>query len=297
MEEVDENEGRAMTGERKRQALGRGLGALIPGGGQAAREGELILVPVEEVFPNPEQPRRRFDPEGLEELAASIKEQGVIQPLLARRVAGGFELIAGERRLRAARLAGLDKIPVIVRKLEDADRLEVALVENIQRENLNPIEEAYAYRELLSVTGGTQETVALKVGKDRATVANSLRLLNLPEFVRREVIDENLSAGHARALLPIKNEKTLREILTRCMSRGLSVREVEGLVSRLNDGKKGGSLSGKARTPETEDLERRLEKKLGCRVRITEGKKGGKVEIRYGSLEVLDGIARRILKD
>ena len=286
-----------MTGERKRQALGRGLGALIPGGGQDTGEGELILVPIEEVFPNPEQPRRRFDPEGLEELAASIREQGVIQPLLARRVAGGFELVAGDRRLRAARLAGLDKIPVLVRKLEEADRLEIALVENIQRENLNPIEEAFAYRELLSVTGGTQETVALRVGKDRATVANSLRLLNLPEFVRKEVIDQNLSAGHARAMLPIKDEKTQREILARCLSRGLSVREVEGLVSRLAAREKGSSSPGKAKSPETEDLERRLEKKLGCRVRITEAKRGGKVEIRYGSLEALNGIAGRILKD
>jgi len=292
-----ENEGSAMTGERKRQALGRGLGALIPGGGEAAGEGELILVPIGEVFPNPEQPRRRFGPEGLEELAASIREQGVIQPLLARRVAGGFELVAGERRLRAARLAGLDKIPVLVRKFEDADRLEIALVENIQRENLNPIEEAYAYRELMSVTRGTQETVALKVGKDRATVANSLRLLNLPEFVKKEVIDENLSAGHARAMLPIRNEKILGEVLARCLSRGLSVREVEGLVSRLVAGKRDASSSGKGKSPETADLEKRLEKKLDCRVRITEGKRGGKIEIRYGGLEVLNGIVGKILKD
>lgn len=285
-----------MTGERKRQALGKGLGALIPGGGEAPGEGELVLAPIEEVFPNPEQPRRHFDQGSMEELAASIREQGVIQPLLARRVAGGYELVAGERRLRAARKAGLEKVPVLLKKVEDADRLEIALVENIQRENLNPIEEASAYRELLAVTGGTQETLALKVGKDRATVANSLRLLKLPEFVRKEIVEGTLSAGHARALLPIRDERTLREVLGRTLSRGLSVREVETLVSRLAGGKKSAADRGKRRSPETEDLEKRLARKLGCRVRIAEGKRGGKLEIRYGSLEVLNDVCAKILK-
>lgn len=293
---MNSNEGNVTAGERKRQALGKGLGALIPGGGEPAGEEELVLAPIEEIFPNPAQPRRRFDPASLEELASSIREQGVIQPLLARRVAGGYELVAGERRLRAARLAGLERIPVLVRKMEEADRLEIALVENIQRENLNPIEEAFAYRDLLSVTGGTQEAVALRVGKDRATVANALRLLNLPEFVRKEVVEGRLSAGHGRALLPVREERTLRELLGRILSKGLSVRAVEGLVSRLASGRKGSRVSGKGKSLETEDLERRLAKALGCRVQITEGKRGGKVEIRFPSLDALDGVVARILR-
>jgi len=285
-----------MTAERKRQALGKGLGALIPGGGEMAQGGELVLAPVDEVFPNPKQPRMRFGKAALEELTASILEQGVIQPLLARRVAGGYELVAGERRLRAARIAGLDRVPLLIRKVGDADRLELALVENIQRENLNPIEEAYAYRELMSLTEGTQEDLALKVGKDRATVANALRLLNLPDFVRKEVVDGTLSAGHGRALLPLKDERSLREVMVRILSKGLSVREVERAVSRLVNAKKGGTPPRKSKPPETEDLEKRLTKKLGCLVRITEGQRGGRLEIRYGSLEALNDIAEKIFK-
>ena len=285
-----------MTAERKRQALGRGLGALIPGGGEGAVGGELILAPIDEVFPNPEQPRRRFGKVALEELAASILKQGIIQPLLARRVAGGYELVAGERRLRAARLAGLDRVPLLVKKVEDSGRLELALVENIQRENLNPIEEAYAFRELLSLTGGTQEDLALKVGKDRTTVANALRLLKLPEFVKAEVVEGTLSGGHARALLPLGDEKTLKEVLSRVLSRGLSVREVEGVVSRLVRGKKENVPSRKDKPAETADLEKRLTKALGCRVRIREEQQGGRLEIRYGSLQALNDIAEKILK-
>jgi ParB family chromosome partitioning protein len=285
-----------MTANRKRQALGRGLSALIPGGENAAEGGELVFAPIDEVFPNPGQPRRRFGKAAMDELTASILEQGVIQPLLARKVAGGYELVAGERRLRAARLAGLDRVPLLVRKVEDAARLEIALVENIQRENLNAIEEAFAYRELLSLTGGTQEKLALKVGKDRATVANALRLLNLPDFVREEVIEGKLSGGHARALLPLKDEKSLREVMARTISKGLSVREVEGIVSRIVKSKQERTIPRKGKPPETEDLEKRLSRKLGCRVRITEGQRGGRLEIRYGSLEALNDIAEKILK-
>jgi len=285
-----------MTAERKRQALGKGLGALIPGGKEGTGDGELIHAPIDEVFPNPEQPRRRFGKVALEELAASILKQGIIQPLLARRVAGGYELVVGERRLRAARLAGLDRVPLLVKKVEDTGRLELALVENIQRENLNPIEEANAYRELLSLTGGTQESLALKVGKDRTTVANALRLLKLPDFVKTEVFEGTLSGGHARALLPLRDEKTLRKVLSQVLSRSLSVREVEGMVSRLVGEKKEKVPSRKDKSAETADLEKRLTKALGCRVRIKEEKPGGRLEIRYGSLQALNDIAERILK-
>lgn len=286
-----------MTIERKRQALGKGLGALIPGGEESALHGELIMAPIEEVFPNSEQPRRRFEKEALEELTASIREQGILQPLLARKVAGGYELVAGERRLRAARLAGLGRIPLIVRKVQDEARLELALVENIQRENLNPIEEAMAYRELQSITGGTQDDIARKVGKDRVTVANSLRLLKLPDFVRKELSEGTLSAGHGRALLPLKDEQVMRILVARVLKNSLSVREVERFVSRqlVEVGRRGVSPESKAL--ETRELEKRLTKKLGSRVVIRERGKGGRVEIRYGSLDELNTIVDKLMKD
>jgi ParB family chromosome partitioning protein len=285
-----------MSAERKRQALGKGLGALIPGGEETVRQGELIMAPIEEIFPNSDQPRRRFEKEALEELTASIREQGILQPLLARKVAGGYELIVGERRLRAARLAGLDRIPLLVRKIEDEARLELALVENIQRENLNPIEEAMAYRELQSVTGGTQDEIARKVGKDRVTVANAMRLLKLPDFVRKELAEGNLSAGHGRALLPLKDERTMRSIVIRVLKTGMSVREVERLASRLVDTKEKHHSRDEVKTAEIRDLENRLTRKLGNRVLVRESRKGGRVEIRYSSLDELNNIVDRILK-
>lgn len=286
-----------MTIERKRQALGKGLGALIPGGEETARQGELISVPIEEVFPNSEQPRRRFAKEALEELTASIREQGILQPLLARKVAGGYELVAGERRLRAARLAGLERVPLLVRKVEDEARLELALVENIQRENLNPIEEAMAYRELQSVTGSTQDEIAGKVGKDRVTVANAMRLLKLPDFVRKELAEGNISAGHGRALLPLTDERIMRSVVMKVVKNGMSVRELERFVSHQVNSEAKHRHQGRTKTAETKDLENRLTRKLGSRVLIQEGKKGGRVEIRYGTLDELNAIVDRLLND
>ncbi len=285
-----------MSSDRKRQALGRGLGALIPGGEETAQQGELVNVPLEEVFPNPEQPRRRFAKETLEELASSIREQGVLQPLLVRKVPGGYELIAGERRLRAARLAGLDRIPVLCRRVEEEHKLELALIENIQRENLNPVEEAQAYRELQTVHRYTQEEIARRVGKDRATVANALRLLNLPEFVRKELEGGRVSAGHARALLPLRDEGTTRQILGRILARGLSVREAERAVAQVLAGAGGRKKKPSTRSPEIRDLEARLTRRLGSRVQIHEAANGGRVEIRYASVEELNALIDRILK-
>jgi ParB family chromosome partitioning protein len=285
-----------MAAERKRQALGRGLGALIPGGEEISRQGELIMAHIDEIFPNPEQPRRRFGKEALEELAASIREQGILQPLLARRVAGGFELVAGERRLRAARVAGLDRIPLLLRKVEEGGKLELALIENIQRENLNPIEEAMAFRELQSISGGTQDDVARKVGKDRATVANAVRLLKLPDFVREEIAAGSLSAGHGRALLPLKDERVIRSLVVRILKTGISVREVERNVTRLNSARRSVGPSTVSKSSELRDLENRLTKKLECRVRIHEGQKGGRLEVRYGNLEELNNLVDKILK-
>jgi ParB family chromosome partitioning protein len=287
-----------MTSERKRQALGKGLGALIPIVEETPGQGELAHVPLDEVFPNPEQPRHRFDEGALEDLAASIREQGVLQPLLVRRVPGGYELVAGERRLRAGRMAGLDRIPVLIRGVEDEHRLELALIENIQRENLNPVEEAQAYRELQSLNSYTQEEVAKRVGKDRATVANALRLLSLPEFVRAKLVDGTVSAGHGRALLALKEEKAIREMLGRILKRGLSVREVEQAVTKAVTGRKtrpGPAQDGK-KSAETKDLEKRLTRALGARARIHEGRMGGRIEIRYSSLDELNDIAEKLLR-
>jgi ParB family chromosome partitioning protein len=285
-----------MTTDRKRQALGKGLGALIPGGDEAALQGELILAAVDEVFPNPAQPRSRFEEAALKELASSIREQGILQPLLVRRVPGGYELIAGERRLRAARLAGLERIPVLCRRVEDERKLELALIENIQRENLNPVEEAQAYRELQSLNRYTQEEVARRVGKDRATVANSLRLLSLPEFVKRALADGKVSAGHARALLPLKGEEAVRSMLSRILEKGLSVRDVERSVAGVVSGAGKGKTRKSRPSPEITDLERRLARKLGCQVSIRSAGKGGRMEIRYSDLDELNAVVDKILK-
>lgn len=285
-----------MTAERKRQALGKGLGALIPGGDEAGGQGELVLVAPEEVFPNPEQPRNHFNETSLQELAASIREQGLLQPLLVIRVPGGYELIAGERRLRAARMAGLDRVPVLCRRVEDDRKLELALIENIQRENLNPIEEAQAYRELQSINKYTQEEVARRVGKDRATVANSIRLLSLPAFVKEELVASRISAGHARALLPLKEERAIKSMLARILGKGLSVREVERGVAVLMAGSKDPKIVSDRGTPESKDLENRLTRMLGCRTRIHSSGKGGRLEIRYSNLDELNTLVDKILK-
>ena len=229
-------------------------------------------------------------------MAASIKEQGVLQPLLVRRVPGGYELIAGERRLRASRIAGLERVPVLCRKVEDDRKLEFALIENIQRENLNSIEEAKAYRELQSINKYTQEEVARRVGKDRATVANSLRLLSLPDFVKDELTKNRISAGHARALMPLKDERAIKSMLAGILGKGMSVREVERRVAGLMSGSKEPRSRVDQNTPESRDLENRLTRKLGCRARIHNSGKGGRLEIRYANLDELNVIVDKILK-
>ncbi len=285
-----------MSADRKRQVLGRGLGALIPGSEKAVEQGEMLLVPVEEVFPNPEQPRRAFDATRLAELAASIEEKGVLQPILVQRVPGGYELVAGERRLRASKLAGLKRVPVLMKKLDQDDRLELALVENIQREDLNPIEEAQAYRELQGHHGYTQEEIAKRVGKDRVTVANALRLLALPEFVKEKLVAGKVSAGHARALLGLEDGKEMRALLNRILKRGLSVREVEEAVKRRRT-QTPSKMTGSEPLSEFTALTRRLERRLGSKVNIRDGKKGGRIEISFGSLEELNGVVEKILKE
>src|SRR3982750_4037743 len=206
----------------KRPALGRGLGALIPGGSPAERKGVMNLG-IEEIRPDKSQPRRHFDEVHIEELAESIRSKGVLLPLIVRRSSEGYVLVAGERRWRAAQKAGLRELPVMVREVTEKEAFEIALIENIQREDLNPVEEAEAYKRLIEEHGLTQEELAARVGKERSTVANALRLLRLPEAIQRAVVSGELSMGHARALLAIHDEGDLRKAAEKVIAEALSV--------------------------------------------------------------------------
>ena len=235
-----------------KRALGKGIGALI-GETEDGRQknASTVEVPIGSLKPNPSQPRRSFRDASLAELAESIRRRGVLQPVLVEEVGGGYQIVAGERRVRAAKLAGLDRVPVLVRSFSPDERLEVALIENLQREDLTPIEEAKAYRELMDARDLTQEQVAAKVGKDRTTVTNSLRLLKLPQKVQDAVEKGDLSAGHARALLAVTNPADQELLFARVLARGLSVRETEQAAQALNQGKRGKAKKppGRAGTP------------------------------------------------
>ncbi|HET7787177.1 MAG TPA: ParB/RepB/Spo0J family partition protein [Myxococcales bacterium] len=278
----------------KRQALGRGLGALIPGGSPAERKGVMNLG-IEEIRPDRGQPRRHFDEAHIEELAESIRTKGVLLPLIVRRSSQGYVLVAGERRWRAAQKAGLRELPVMVREVTEREAFELALIENIQREDLNPVEEAEAYRRLIDEHGLTQEELAARVGKDRSTVANALRLLRLPDAIKQAIVSGELSMGHARALLAIADEGDLRKAAEKVMAEGLSVRAAEALVQRL----KSKRLPQKAReghaSAQVKHLVEKLQRKLGARVELKDKGGSGTLEIRYASLEELDGVLAAIL--
>jgi len=286
----------------KRPALGRGLSALIPEApGQApagpppapaAPRGVPLEVDLDRIVPNPRQPRLQMEQGPLEELAQSIRVNGIIQPILVRRSGDHFEIIAGERRWRAAQIAGLLRAPVIVRETADDQLLQVALIENIQREDLNPIDEATAYRRLLDECAMTQETLADAVGKDRASIANHLRLLRLPADVQRQVSAGALSMGHARSLVALENPVTLKKAADDVVARGLSVRETEALVRRLNAPPAPVAVVVKdVHTREAEDV---LKLALGTRVRIVRKGKGGRVEIDFVSEDELNRIYEHI---
>ena len=285
----------------RRSGLGKGLGALIPSDVLPAVAAEdalspgLLEVALSQIVPNRFQPRSHFDDETLASLTASIRELGVLQPVLVRRsVNGTFELIAGERRWRAAKRAGLATIPVIVRTANDTLALEEALVENLHRADLNPLEEAAAYQQLLEDFTLTHEEVARRVGKSRAAVSNTLRLFQLPPAVQRFVLDGQLGAGHARALLG-SPDRSFQEVLARrVVAEGWSVRQVEEAVSRRN-GESGGKSpkgSGRLRPPGLLELEELLSDRLDTRVNVTMGAKRGKVVIDFVSLEDLERIYR-----
>jgi len=288
----------------KRPALGRGLSALIPEApaeaapppapapAAAAPKGVPLEVDLDRIVPNPRQPRLQMDQGPLEELAQSIRVNGIIQPILVRRSGDHYEIIAGERRWRAAQIAGLLRVPVIVREIADGQLLQVALIENIQRENLNPIDEATAYRRLLDECSMTQEALADAVGKDRASIANHLRLLRLPAEVQRQVSGGALSMGHARALVALENLVTLKKAADDVVARALSVRETEALVRRLNGPPAAPAVVVKdVHTREAEDV---MKLALGTKVRIVRKGKGGKVEIDFVSEDELNRIYEHI---
>ncbi|MGB9868001.1 MAG: ParB/RepB/Spo0J family partition protein [Bacillota bacterium] len=280
-----------------RRGLGKGLAALIPEVEQEPTEG-VVEVEVVRIVPNRYQPRKEFDEKGLEELAESIRAHGIVQPVVVRKVGEEFELVAGERRWRAAAKAGLERIPAIVRQLSDAELVEVALIENLQREDLNPIEEAEAYRRLADEFGLSQEEVARRVGKSRPQVANTLRLLELPERVREAVRRGELTRGHAKALLAVEDRELLERLADTVVSRGLSVRETEELVRRAP---KVGANQGRRRSEEDvgesawrREMESRLMERLGTRVRICGDLEQGKVEVYYFNREGLEEVLRML---
>ena len=267
----------------KKAALGKGIGALLESSGEEARS-KFFICPIEDLRPGEKQPRKSFDDQKLLELSASIREKGIIQPLIVRKGEGFFEIVAGERRWRAAQKAGLHEVPVILESMTAEAALEVALIENLQREDLNPIEEADAYKALIDNFNFSQEEVAKRVGKDRTTITNSLRLLKLPLETRVDVASGLLSMGHARALLALEMDEDILEARNEIVRKGMSVRETESLVKRIR--KKGFGL-GKKRIksldPEILEITDQLKQVLGTQVKITPGGKGGKIEISYFS--------------
>jgi ParB family chromosome partitioning protein len=300
-----------MSNPDKRKALGRGLAALIPGVAppssvQAVLRREFFECAIEEIYPSDDNPRQIFDDTKLGELAESIRNQGVVQPLVVRQrpaqQGGGYWIVAGERRWRAAQRAGLRQVPVVVKEVTSDDAFELMLVENLQREDLNPIEEAEAYQRLVTDHAYTQEKLAERVGKDRTTVANALRLLKLPAPVLRKVADGQLSMGHARALLGLEEGPAIERAAERVIARQLSVRQTEQLVrkergatpSRPHQEKGPTALPSSAAV---RDLEQRLERVLGTKVRVRQkDAQRGTIEIDYHSLDQLDGLLERMLR-
>lgn len=278
-----------------RQALGKGLGALIPEKGVPEGEGKRPLQQcgIEEVQPNPFQPRKTFSDEQLQELVDSIREKGIIQPLLVRRRSDGYELIAGERRWRAAQRAGLREIPILVKDVSDSEMLELSLVENIQRENLNPIEEAEAYKRLMEQFHLTQEEISKKVGKDRSTIANTVRLLRLPPEIKLSLAEGKITMGHARAFLSLEGVDKQRLLWKKLLSAGLSVRQTESLVKRLRTRS---SPPPRRSHPEWSALIEELQRALGTKVRILGNRRRGKIEIDFFSPDELDRILELLRK-
>ncbi len=273
--------------------LGKGLDALISEDVSKGKE-KVEKIRTSEIAPNPLQPRKRFSEEKMDELICSIREKGVIQPVLLRPTGGGYELVAGERRWRAAQKLQIEEVPAIIRDdIDDANSLEISLIENIQREELNPIEEANAYQELIGQFEYTLDKVGQMMGKDKTTVSNSLRLLTLPEEIQNYVEEGKISAGHAKAILSITSEQKRKKIAKTIMRKGISVRETEQLVRKLTESK---PKLKRTKEPEIAQIEEALQHKLGTKVTVHKGQKRGRIEIQYFSNEDLQRLLRLILQ-
>ncbi|PWT88790.1 MAG: chromosome partitioning protein ParB [Acidobacteria bacterium] len=274
----------------KRKVLGKGLNALLPTGPASGAQKSLQEIPIDQVIPNKYQPRSNFDPEQLKELSQSIKSNGVVQPVIVRRAGGSYQLIAGERRWRAAKLAGLKNIPAVIRDVSEYKTLELALIENIQRQDLNPIEEATAFSSLIDDFGLTQEEVALRVGKDRSSVANYIRLLKLPDEIKEQIQRQQLSMGHARALSSLEKMKDQLALAAKIISEQLNVRQTELLIRNW----KGNRKSSAPATPEeikvdpnVRAAELKLQERFGTKVVIAGSSDKGRIEIYYENAEDL----------
>jgi ParB family chromosome partitioning protein len=279
----------------QKQALGKGLGALIPDLSSLDDKERKALgvndIELEKIVPNEFQPRKHFDDEKLKELAASIKEQGVIQPIIVHKMSGGYQLIAGERRWRAARLAGLKTIPALVKEATKRELLEMALIENIQREDLNPLEAAEAYKRLQDEFKLTQDELSKRVGKERSTVTNFLRILSLPKEVKHEIATGSLSMGHAKALLSLERVRDQLRAAALIVKKGLSVREAESIATRLKNPPKEKKVH---QSSELKAVVEKLKKSLGTKVSISARSKGGRIVIEYYSADDLDRILEKI---
>jgi ParB family chromosome partitioning protein len=291
------------SGDNPRRALGRGLSALLPtrpteqpveasvAGGE-----EVAQLPIDAIQPNPLQPRRTFQHDRLEELAQSIRSNGIIQPLVVRRHAEHYQLVAGERRWRAAKLAGVTRVPAVVQNIPDERLLEITLIENIQREDLNPIETAQAFDRLCRELQLSHDEIGRRTGKDRSTIANLIRLLQLPPDIQLLISERRLSAGHARCLLSLSTPELQREVAEKSVAQGWSVRQVERLTQRLMEGRKPKKVDEVQADPNVKAAIQELERKLGTKVRIVEGAgQKGRIEIEYYSAEDLDRIYSTIV--
>ena len=281
----------------KRTALGKGLGALLPEMGTEETKA-FLSCGIEEIVPNRSQPRKHFDESKLQELTASIKEKGILEPLIVRKVDQGYEIVVGERRWRAAQKAGLREVPILIKEIGERESLELSLIENLQREDLNPLEEAEAFKRFTEEFGFNQGDLATRIGKDRTTVANVLRLPKLPAEAKNQLLQNHITSGHARAILSLENRERQKELCSLIVQRGLSVREAEALAKRWSEKpkrvapstKKKGDLESQLRS-----LQDSLRRQLGTKVMIHQKGKKGKIEIEYYSDEDLERIVETIL--
>jgi ParB family transcriptional regulator, chromosome partitioning protein len=281
-----------MAGKR----LGRGLGALLP---EATESDAVNEVAVEELRPNPYQPRKNFDTEALEELVSSIREHGIVQPLVVRKSIRGYEIVAGERRFRAAKKVGLDTVPIVVREFTDEQMMEIALIENLQREDLNSIEIAQAYQKLMDQFSMTQEELAKKVGKSRPHVTNYLRLLQLPDVIQENVSRGTLSMGHARALLGLKDRELMVRLAQKVVKEGASVRQLEEWIQKINEqqNRKRKGRVQKEENPQFKRYEDLLQEAFSTPVRIRHGRRKGRIEIEYYSERELERLVEILHRD